>query len=173
MVHLGLLCPAETGHLNTMLPLGQEMQRRGHRVTFFGIVDARAKVLAAGLEFSSFGEVEFPAGSSDRLFAELGKLSGLAALNYTLDWIKKSAAVFLKDGPTVLKNAQIEALLVDQISPEGGTVADLFPARFRIALPAQAGTTRRAVAVAQEGHRAYPRGDRRAGAALSARHARV
>jgi MGT family glycosyltransferase len=130
MVHLGLLCPAETGHLNTMLPLGQEMQRRGHRVTFFGIVDARAKVLAAGLEFSSFGEVEFPAGSSDRLFAELGKLSGLAALNYTLDWIKKSAAVFLKDGPTVLKDAQIEALLVDQISPEGGTVADLLDIPF-------------------------------------------
>jgi len=130
MVHLGLLCPAETGHLNTMLPLGQEMQRRGHRVTFFGIVDASAKVLAAGLEFRSFGEVEFPAGASDRLFAELGKLSGLAALNYTLDWIKKSAAVFLKDGPTVLKDAQIEALLVDQISPEGGTVADLLDIPF-------------------------------------------
>ena len=130
MVHLGLLCPAETGHLNTMLPLGQEMQRRGHRVTFFGIVDARAKVLAAGLEFSSLGEVEFPAGAIERLFAELGKLSGLAALNYTLDWIKKSAAVFLKDGPIVLKDAQIEALLVDQISPEGGTVADLLDIPF-------------------------------------------
>ncbi|MCY7334833.1 MAG: glycosyltransferase [Chamaesiphon sp.] len=130
MVHLGLLCPAETGHLNTMLPLGQEMQRRGYRVTFFGIVDASAKVLAAGLEFRSFGEVEFPAGASERLFAELGKLSGLAALNYTLDWIKKSAAVFLKDGPTVLKDAQIEALLVDQISPEGGTVADLLDIPF-------------------------------------------
>ena len=41
------------------------------------------------------------------------------------------------------------------------------------ALPAQAGAARRAVAVAQEGRRAHPRGDRRAGPALPARHARV
>ncbi len=130
MTHFGLLCPAETGHLNTMLPLGQELQQRGHQVTFFGIVDAKLKVLAAGLEFRSIGETEFPAGSSDQLFAELGKLSGLAALRYTLNWIEKSAVVFFKDGPTVLKDAQIEALLVDQISPEGGTVAELLDIPF-------------------------------------------
>jgi zeaxanthin glucosyltransferase len=130
MTHLGLLCPAETGHLNTMLPLGQEMQRRGHKVTFFGIVDAQAKVLAAGLEFRSIGEAEFPIGSSDILFDELGKLSGLAALKYTLDWIESSAKIFLKDGPDVLKNAQIEALLVDQIAPEGGIVAELLNIPF-------------------------------------------
>jgi zeaxanthin glucosyltransferase len=130
MTHLGLLCPAETGHLNTMLPLGQEMQRRGHKVTFFGIVDAQAKVLAAGLEFRSIGEVEFPIGSSDILFDELGKLSGLAALKYTLDWIESSAKIFLKDGPDVLRDAQIEALLVDQIAPEGGIVAELLDIPF-------------------------------------------
>jgi zeaxanthin glucosyltransferase len=130
MTHLGLLCPAETGHLNTMLPLGQELKRRGHRVTFIGIVDAQVKVLAAGLEFRAIGETEFPAGSSDLLFAELGKLSGLPALIYTLDWIKKSAIIFFKDGPTVLKDAQIEALLVDQISPEGGTVAEFLDIPF-------------------------------------------
>jgi zeaxanthin glucosyltransferase len=130
MTHLGLLCPAETGHLNTMLPLGKEMQRRGHRVTFFGILDARAKVLAAGLEFRAIGEIEYPLGASDRLFAELGKLSGLAALKYTMDWIESSATIFLKDGPDVLKDAQIEALLVDQIAPEGGIVAELLDIPF-------------------------------------------
>jgi zeaxanthin glucosyltransferase len=130
MTHLGLLCPAETGHLNTMLPLGKEMQRRGHRVTFFGILDAKSKVLAAGLEFRAIGEVEYPLGASDRLFAELGKLSGLAALKYTMDWIESSATIFLKDGPDVLKDAQIEALLVDQIAPEGGIVAEFLDIPF-------------------------------------------
>jgi zeaxanthin glucosyltransferase len=130
MTHLGLLCPAETGHLNTILPLGQEMQRRGHKVTFFGIVDAKAKVLAAGLEFRSIGEAEFPIGSSDILFDKLGKLSGLAALKYTLDWIESSAKIFLKDGPDTLKDAHVEALLVDQIAPEGGIVAELLDIPF-------------------------------------------
>jgi zeaxanthin glucosyltransferase len=130
MTHLGLLCPAETGHLNTMLPLGQELQRRGYRVTFFGIVDARPKVIAAGLEFRSIGEAEFPAGASERLFTELGKLSGLAALRYTLGWIKQSALIFLEEGPTVLKDAEVDALLVDQIAPEGGLVADFLDIPF-------------------------------------------
>jgi zeaxanthin glucosyltransferase len=130
MAHLGLLCPAETGHLNTMLPLGQEMQRRGHRVTFFGIVDAQPKVLAAGLEFHAIGAEAFPAGSSGRLFAELGKLSGFAALRYTLNWIKQSAIIFLEEGPTVLKDAGVDALLVDQIAPEGGLVADYLDIPF-------------------------------------------
>jgi zeaxanthin glucosyltransferase len=130
MTHLGLLCPAETGHLNTMLPLGQEMQRRGHKVTFFGIVDAQAKVLAAGLEFRSIGEADFPIGSSDVLFDELGKLSGLAAIKYTLDWIESSAKVFLKEGPDILRDAQIDALLVDQITSEGSLLAELLDIPF-------------------------------------------
>jgi zeaxanthin glucosyltransferase len=130
MTHLGLLCPAETGHLNTMLPLGQEMQRRGYKVTFFGIIDAQAKVLAAGLEFRSIGEAEFPIGSSDVLFEELGKLSGLAAIKYTLDWIESSAKVFLKEGPDILKSAQIDALLVDQITSEGSLLAELLDIPF-------------------------------------------
>lgn len=130
MTHLGLLCPAETGHLNTMLPLGQEMQRRGYKVTFFGIVDAQAKVLAAGLEFRSIGEAEFPIGSSDILFDKLGKLSGLAAIKYTLDWIESSAKIFLKEGPDILKDAQIDALLVDQITSEGSLLAELLNIPF-------------------------------------------
>ncbi len=50
MTHFGLLCPSSTGHLHTMLPLGQELKRRGHRVTLVGILDSQAKTLAAGLE---------------------------------------------------------------------------------------------------------------------------
>lgn len=130
MAHLGLYCPVETGHLNTMLPLGQEMQKRGHRVTFFGILDAQPKILAAGLEFRAIGEQEFPLGTNTELFAELGKLSGTAALFYTMNWIKKSAAVFLEYAPTVLKEAGVEALLVDQLLPEGGTVADFLDIPF-------------------------------------------
>ncbi len=130
MAHIGLVCPAETGHLNTMLPLGQKLQQRGHRTTFFGIVDARSKVLAAGLEFSSIGEAQFPVGSSDRLFAEIGKLSGFAALQYTMDWIEKSALMFLQEAPAALADAGVDALLVDQIAPEGGLVADFLDIPF-------------------------------------------
>ena len=35
MTHFGILCFPELGHLNPMIALGRELQRRGHNVTFF------------------------------------------------------------------------------------------------------------------------------------------
>jgi UDP:flavonoid glycosyltransferase YjiC (YdhE family) len=46
-----------------MTTLGYELRQRSHRVTVFGIPDAQAKALAAGLEFSPWGAFEFPLGS--------------------------------------------------------------------------------------------------------------
>ncbi len=62
MTHFGIICPAATGHLNTMIPLGSELLRRGHRVTVFCLPDAKDRTLASGLEFQPLGEDEFPAG---------------------------------------------------------------------------------------------------------------
>jgi MGT family glycosyltransferase len=130
MTHFGLLCPAATGHLNPMTTLGYELQRRGHRVTLFGILDAQPKTLAAGLEFRVIGEEAFPAGASAESFAQLGKLSGFAAFRYTVTLFKQLTAMLLGEAPTAIKNAGIEALLVDQASFGGGTVADFLNLPF-------------------------------------------
>ncbi|MEH2036651.1 glycosyltransferase [Nostoc sp.] len=130
MTHFGLICPATTGHLNTMIPLGKELQKRGHRVTLFGILDAKSKTLAADLEFRGVGEFEFPTGAIAESITQLGKLSGLAALQYTVNFLKDQAAVMLRDAPTAVKQAGVEALLVDQVSPEGGSVAEFMGIPF-------------------------------------------
>ncbi len=130
MTHFGLICPASTGHLNTMLPLGKELQRRGHRVTLFGILDVESKTLAAGLEFKRIGESESPQGAMAESLAQLGKLSGREALQYTVNALRNSAAVLLRDAPIAMKQAGVEALLVDQVSPQGGTVADFLGIPF-------------------------------------------
>lgn len=124
MTHFGLICPASTGHLNTMIPLGYELKRRGHQVTLVGILDAEEKTLAAGLDFCAIAESECPYGHMQQLFDELGKLSGLAALQCTISWIRNGTDAFLQEAPKVIKEAGIEALLVDQVSPAGGTVAE-------------------------------------------------
>ncbi|MEH2312750.1 MAG: glycosyltransferase [Nostoc sp.] len=130
MTHFGLICPATTGHLNTMLPLGKELQKRGHRVTLFGILDAKSKTLAAELEFQAVGESEFPTGAIAESITQLGKLSGLAALQYTVNFLKDQAAVMLRDAPSAVKEAGVQALLVDQVSPEGGSVAEFLGIPF-------------------------------------------
>ncbi len=124
MTHFGIICPAAAGHLNPMTTLGYELQRRGHRVTVLGIEDAQSLVLAAGLEFQVIGKSDFPKGATKDLFTQLGQLSGFKALQYTIKSIAKAAKMSLRDAPEAIKAAGIEALLVDQAAPEGGTVAE-------------------------------------------------
>ncbi len=130
MTHFGIVCPAAIGHLNPMCVLGRELRRRGHRVTLFGIPDIQAKVIQAGLDFWTIGESEFPLGSLERIYKQLGEMSGLAAMNFTIDWLKRDTAMFLRDAPEALKEKGIEALLVDQVSIGGGTVADYLKLPF-------------------------------------------
>ncbi|MFN6515457.1 MAG: glycosyltransferase [Nostoc sp. CreGUA01] len=130
MTHFGLICPASTGHLNTMLPLGKELQNRGHQVTLIGFLDAQPQTLAAGLEFRAIGESEFPFGNRTKSLAKLGQMSGLAALQYTVNLLKEGADVLLRDAPLAIKDAGVEALLVDQVTPEGGTVAEFLGLPF-------------------------------------------
>ncbi len=130
MTHFGIICSAATGHLNPMTALGYELKSRGHRVTVLGIADAQAKVIAAGLEFQVIGESDFPPGATKELFTQLGSLSGFKALKYTLAWIAKTAEMCFRDAPEAIKITGIDALLVDQISPEGGTVAEYLDIPF-------------------------------------------
>lgn len=125
MTHYGLICPTSTGHLNTMLPLGKELQQRGHRVTLFGFLEAEARTLAAGLEYCAIGQAEYPPKASTEALAKLGQLSGRAALQYTVKLLRDRAASMLREAPAAIKNAGVEALLIDQVSGEGSTIADV------------------------------------------------
>ncbi len=124
MTHFGIICPAFTGHLNPMTTLGYELQRRGHRVTVVGVLDAEKKAYSAGLDFKAIAPSECPLGTIQQIHDELGKLSALAAMRYTISAIQEATDIFLQQAPKAIKNAGIDALLVDQISPAGGTVAE-------------------------------------------------
>ena len=124
MTHFGIICPAATGHLNPMTTLGYELKRRGHRISVLAIADAEAKAVEAGLEFQVIGKSDFPPGATKELYTQLGNLSGFKALKYTLGWILKTATVYFQDVPAIIEEEKIEALIVDQISPGGGTIAD-------------------------------------------------
>ncbi|MBD1885008.1 glycosyltransferase [Microcoleus vaginatus] len=130
MTHFGLLTLPQTGHLNTMLPLGQELQRRGHQVTLFGILDAQAKTLAAGLDFQVLAEAEFPNGWTAQKISQQAKLAGFAAFRYSVNWGLEITAMLLREAPQALETADVEALLVDQMLVEGRTLAEFLNIPF-------------------------------------------
>ncbi|NEP21081.1 glycosyltransferase [Moorena sp. SIO3I6] len=130
MTHFGIICPPASSHLNLMTTLGYELKQRGHRVTVLGIEDVQEKVLAAGLEFQVIGKSDFPKGTTKDIFTKLGNLSGIKAFKYTINSFVNVAKMSLRDAPEVIKTAGIELLLVDQASPEGGTIADYLDIPF-------------------------------------------
>jgi MGT family glycosyltransferase len=124
MSHFGVVCPPSPGHLYPMIALAHALRRRGHRITFFNLADAERTVRDAGLDFHPLAADELPAGAMAELFEQLGRLSGWAGLRYTREWFTRGAGLFFRDAPAAMVNTETEALLVDQASPFGGTVAD-------------------------------------------------
>ncbi|MEM1253476.1 MAG: glycosyltransferase [Cyanobacteria bacterium P01_H01_bin.21] len=130
MTHFGVICPVAGSHLTSMIALGYELQKRGHCVTVVGIEDAQPKVLDAGLELQVIGKSDFPKGTTKELFAQLGNLKGLKAAQYTSNWLANEAKTYLREAPEAIQAAGIEALLVDQVTPQGGTVAEYLDIPF-------------------------------------------
>jgi UDP:flavonoid glycosyltransferase YjiC (YdhE family) len=124
-MHIGLTCPELSGHLNPLTTLGRELVRRGHRVTVVARPDGEAKAVAAGLGFAPIGGGEFPRGAIARQAVTLGGLSAGAALRFTVDMMRLGAEVALRDLPVVCRELGIEGLLVDQVNPAAGTVAEI------------------------------------------------
>jgi zeaxanthin glucosyltransferase len=123
VTHYGLLCPAASGHLHPMTTLGHALRKHGHRVSLIGIADAEERVRAAGLEFVPIGLADYPAGCTRQLFNRLGELSGAAAFRTTVTYFQQATAMLLRQAPPALRSQGVEALLVDQTSFGGATVA--------------------------------------------------
>lgn len=138
MTHFGVICPPFPGHLNPMAALGRELQQRGHRITILQYPDVEPLVRSEGLNFWPMGQSAYPPGELAKSFAQLGKLSGLEALRYSVNFCQHLAATICQDAPGAIEAAGIEALLVDQLEPAGETVAEFLGMPFVTVCCAQA-----------------------------------
>jgi zeaxanthin glucosyltransferase len=123
MARLGAFCFPGTGHINPMTALARRLVQRGHSVVIFGIADTEERVRAAGIEFHRIGEKDYPLGTLRSLDERLGTLKGLATFKFTVERVKNTARMILRDGPDAVRKAGVEALLVDE-ADMGGSVAE-------------------------------------------------
>jgi zeaxanthin glucosyltransferase len=122
-MHFGIVTPPVPGHLHPFGALGRELIARGHRVTCFQVEDLRQRLEAEGLGFHAIGAQSHPAGSLPASLAALGRLRGLAALRFTIAAVADTSEMVCRELPAALRSAGVQALLVDQMEPAGGAVA--------------------------------------------------
>lgn len=113
-----------------MTALAGELQSRGHSVTWFHVYDIQSKIETAGFDFVPLGLGDHPPRSLPQSFERLGQLEGMAALRFTIQAVARTTEMFCREGPEAIRSAHIDALLVDQMEPAGGTIADLLRIPF-------------------------------------------
>ncbi len=123
-MHFGIITPPVSGHLHPFGALGRELIERGHRVTVFHLTDLRERVEKENLRFVAIGESAYPSGSLGTILAKLTSLHGWAALRFTIEAIRGTTAMLCRDAPAAIEKAGVEALLVDQTEPAGGSIAE-------------------------------------------------
>jgi zeaxanthin glucosyltransferase len=124
MKHFGIISPPVSGHIHPFAALGRELRARGHRVTYFQLADLEEKIQSEEIEFHPIGVSDHPRGSLAESLAQLGQLTGLAALRFTVRAVARTSRMVCRDAPDAIRTAGIDALLVDQMEPAGGAVAE-------------------------------------------------
>src|SRR5262245_19060678 len=121
---IGILSFSSPGHYYPLTALGSRLQSRGHDVVYFQVADLEKPIRAAGLRFRQIGQDDFPSGSLRARDEEVGKLEGLAALRCGIRGIVRKSQMLFRDAPCAIRDEGVDALIVDQIEPAGGTVAE-------------------------------------------------
>ena len=113
---IGFVSMPFVGHLNPMTTLARRLQSRGHEVAFIGVPDVEPFARAAGLNFVSFCEDEYSAGSIARLYAPVSKLHGFEVTRWSIR--ERNVDLFnaaSKHLPQKLAETGIDALVIDVI----------------------------------------------------------
>lgn len=120
----GIVTPPAIGHLNPMVALALELTRRGHTVVVFTVADAARKLAGLPLEVETIGGEAFPPGAVEEAHAALGRLSGRDGLRFSVNYFLREQAMLFAALPAAVQAAGIDVLLVDQLNPAGGAVAE-------------------------------------------------
>jgi MGT family glycosyltransferase len=86
--------------------------------------DVGQKIREQGIDFHPIGLEDHPPGSLPESFEQLGRLHGLAAIRFTIQAVARTSEMFCREGPEAVRSAGVDALLVDQMEPAGGALAE-------------------------------------------------
>jgi zeaxanthin glucosyltransferase len=113
-----------TGHLNPLIALCRRLIGRGHRVTFFQRPELEDRVRQYGIEFSPIGGI-MSSEKHGRTDGQYRPLSRITALRYSIRHIVRDMEVSLREAPEAITQAGVDALIIDEITLSGPTLAQM------------------------------------------------
>jgi MGT family glycosyltransferase len=124
MAHLGVFCLPMPSHVNLFLALAEELARRGHRVTFFGITGDEERIRAGGFDFQATDSDVLPHGALRAMIGQIGKSGPLRSMRLQgrLDELRYEAV--LRNAPGLVKAAGLDGMIVDQAEACSGSIAE-------------------------------------------------
>ncbi len=129
-MRFGIVSPPVPGHLNPFIALALALRDTGHEAVFVHMADVGPRVERAGVPFVTIGAGDHPPGSLRRSLDTLGTLHGRAALSHVVDAVSRTTRMFCREGVEALREARVDALLVDQTEPVGALLAERLDVPF-------------------------------------------
>lgn len=124
MSHFAILAPEMAGHLFPLGALGCELRRRGHQVTL--VARAKAAAIARQLELPlsevPVDDVPWKPTVTPGMFA--ARLVGLEVVFRARTRLCREAELLLSKAPQIVRDLDVDGVLVDQDVIAGGTVAE-------------------------------------------------
>lgn len=125
MSHFGVLSYKGTGHLNPLISLSRQLVVRGHRVTFFHDAELEARIRPYGLGFSPIAAISDSIGENTWANRRQKPSSAIPILLYRVRRTINDMERFLRGAPQILAHAEVDALIVDELSFAGPTIAEI------------------------------------------------
>lgn len=127
--HFGFLA-GDGSHLKVMMAVATVLKERGHKITIYQLLDNEKSIRDEGFEFSAYGEVLFPKGTSDKQLKSISNLTGYLVLEKVCKIYLEQMKIIFDEVPALLKRDKVDVLVVDAVFPEGGTIAEILGLPF-------------------------------------------
>jgi zeaxanthin glucosyltransferase len=121
MSHFGFFNPPSSGHIYPAAALGRHLAARGHKVTFFNYISSKAVLRRSGLNLYPFSV------AADMAPPKAGASTGLTT---TLAGLHFGVRTVFAEACHALRITGVDALVIDQLDPATGTVADFLKLPF-------------------------------------------
>ena len=122
-MHFGFITLPYRSHFSAFGALENELVKRGHRVTYFHQADARSLMRPESC-LVALGNRSHPPGSLAKVASRAANPRSYGGLKKVIGDMAAATQMLCRELPTALQATDVDALVVDQMEPAGGLVAD-------------------------------------------------